>query len=44
MLRDNSRRFFRLLFALCTNFTKFTSWCYKMVYWSHEASHNDSAR
>ena len=37
-------RVFALYLPHSTNFTKFTIWCAQMLYYFHEASHDDTAR
>jgi hypothetical protein len=32
------------MFALSTNFTKFTNWCLKMLYYFHETRHDHTPR
>src|SRR5437899_6352965 len=37
-------RFIRFIFAVCTNFTNLTTWCYRVIYYRYEASYYDFSR
>src|SRR5579864_3382412 len=34
----------RFIFAICTNFTNFTTWCSGVIHYGYEASHHDFPR
>jgi hypothetical protein len=39
-----AHRLIRFIFAACTNFTNFTIWCCRVIYYGDEASHHDFSR